>query len=54
MFVAAIRWLDMWLRFALWLRGHAVTLLRVAAVTFVIVITVIAGYTCHGLVGPPG
>jgi hypothetical protein len=39
MFVAAIRLLDVWLRFALWLRGHAVTLLR---------------YTCHGLVGPPG
>lgn len=37
-----------------WLRAHAVALLRFTAILALLAVTVIAGYRCYGLVGPPG
>ena len=37
-----------------WMRRHQVTLVRFFAVLAVAAVTAIAGYVCHGLVGPPG
>ncbi|MGD2217462.1 MAG: hypothetical protein PVJ64_11925 [Gemmatimonadales bacterium] len=37
-----------------WVRGHSVHIVRLAVVLVVVAVTVLAGYTCHGLIGPPG
>jgi hypothetical protein len=37
-----------------WVRGHSVHIVRLAAVLTVAALTVLAGHTCHGLIGPPG
>lgn len=37
-----------------WVRGHSIQLFRLAVVLVVAALTILAGYTCHGLIGPPG
>lgn len=37
-----------------WLRRHGVGLLRLGAVVVLLVVAVVAGITCHGVMGPPG
>ncbi len=37
-----------------WFRAQAVTLLRAAALLAVLAVTLVSGYVCHGLIGPPG
>ncbi|UCC71169.1 MAG: hypothetical protein JSV86_12325 [Gemmatimonadota bacterium] len=37
-----------------WMRRHSVQLVRLFAVLTVAALTALAGYTCHGLIGPPG
>jgi hypothetical protein len=49
-----VRLPRIWLTTYGWVRGHHVHLLRLAAVLTVLSVTALAGYMCHGLIGPPG
>jgi hypothetical protein len=44
----------LWLTTCGWVRGHAAHLLRITALAIIAALTALAGYTCHGLIGPPG
>jgi hypothetical protein len=37
-----------------WVCGHSIQIVRLTAVLTVAALTVLAGHTCHGLIGPPG